>query len=364
VATDPKLELPFSSIDVDELVSVFYRLSDYIAIHEIVFDEWNSIVDARLVWWNKHYEDVRRNPVHLDQRMNETYFQPHISLAHIAEAWMTGHSLQLFEMGDETQKFFQLDGKNTSTWVNWQRLGDHIVEVGCDVEEASELQKLINDQRTLVAIAGRKRAIAVERERIARNLHDVVIQNLYATSLSLAVVGRNKDMETQKAFNDAISAIDGVISEIRREILHVESRKASPLRLQLEDVLIPVLNPTDTELELLIEVSSLPDRVESHVRAVCVEGASNAVRHGGATLLKIRIARIMKNLVLTIEDNGCGIPSQARLQNGLHNMRERAEALGGNMEIHTVPNHGTTVTWSVPCRGCNPSAALCEGCAI
>ncbi len=352
MATDTKLDLPFSSIDVEELVSVFYQLSDYIAIHEIVFDEWNSIVDTRLAWWNKHYEDLRRDPVHLDQRMSDTYFQPHISLAHIAEAWMTGHSLQLFEMGDETRKFYQLDSKNTSTWVNWQRLGDHIVEVGCDVEEASELQKLINDQRTLVAIAGRKRAIAVERERIARNLHDVVIQNLYATSLSLAVAGRDKDTETQKAFNDAISGIDAVIAEIRREILHMESRKASPLRLHLEDALIPILNPTSAELDLLIEVPALPEHIEAHVRAVCIEGASNAIRHGGATVLKVRIARIKQNIVLSIEDNGSGIPSQARLQNGLHNMRERAESLGGSMEIQTIPNDGTTVTWSVPCQGC------------
>jgi signal transduction histidine kinase len=224
--------------------------------------------------------------------------------------------------------------------------------VGCDLNEVSELQKLINDQRTLVAVAARKRAIAVERERIARNLHDVVIQNLYATSLSLAVAGRGKDPETATAFEKAIGAIDGVISEIRREILHVESRKASPLRLMLEDVLIPILTPTDTELDLLIEVPSLPEVVESHIRAVCIEGASNAVRHGGATAIKIRIARVKQHLVLSIEDNGCGIPSHARLQNGLHNMRERAESLGGNMEIQTNTNGGTTVTWSVPCKGC------------
>ena len=352
MASETKLNLPFTSIDVDELVSVFYQMSDYIAIHEIVVDEFDCIVDARLAWWNKHYESIRINPVRFGARMSETYFQPHVSLSHVIEAWNSGHSLQVFSMGEETNSFYDIENENVSTWVNWQRLGNHIVEVGCDLEEVSELRKLINDQQTLVAVAGRKRAIAVERERIARNLHDVVIQNLYATSLSLAVAGRNKDEETQLAFNTAISAIDGVIAEIRREILHVESRKASPLRLQLEDVLIPILNPTGADLDLLIEVPSLPDHVESHVRAVCIEGASNAVRHGKATVLKIRIARIKQNIVLTIEDNGSGIPSRARLQNGLHNMRERAESLGGNMEIHTVPNRGTTVTWSVPCKGC------------
>jgi signal transduction histidine kinase len=233
--------------------------------------------------------------------------------------------------------------------------------VGCDLNEVSELQRLINDQRTLVAIAARKRAIAVERERIARNLHDVVIQNLYATSLSLAVAGRGKDPETTAAFEKAIGAIDDVISEIRREILHVESRKASPLRLMLEDALIPILTPTETELELSIEVASVPGDIESHLRAVCIEGASNAVRHGNATRLNIRIVRSNRRLTLTIQDNGSGIPSTARMQNGLHNMRERAESLGGYMEIQTK-KEGTTVTWSIPCSGCIPAAPQCKGC--
>ena len=350
--SDTKLQLPFSSIDIDELVSVFYRMSDYIAIHDVVMDEWGAVVDTRLVWWNKHYESIRQQEVTFGQTMSDSYYEPHVSIAHVSEAWQSGHSLQVFEMNARTSSFYKIELPAASTWINWQRLGEHVVEVGCDLEEVAELNKLVNDQKTLVAVAARKRAIAVERERIARNLHDVVIQNLYATSLSLALAGRNKDEATQQAFENAISAIDGVISEIRREILHVESRKASPLRLHLEDVLIPVLNPTGAELDLLIEVPSLPEHIEAHVRAVCIEGASNAVRHGNASVLKIRIARIKQNLVLTIQDNGSGIPSQARLQNGLHNMRERAESLGGNMEIQTVPNGGTTVTWSVPCQGC------------
>lgn len=352
MAGTSKLELPFVSIDVNELVSVFYQLSDYIAIHEVVRDEWDAIVDTRLAWWNGHYANLRRKKVVFGQSMCETYFEPHIAISHVAEAWEVGHSLQMFEMGPKTSALYNIDGESVTTWVNWQRLGDHVVEVGCDVAEVSELRKLLNDQRNLLAVASRKRAIAVERERIARNLHDVVIQNLYATSLSLAVAGRKKDEETQAAFNSAISAIDDVIAEIRREILHVESRKASPLRLLMEDSLIPILTPTGTELELLIEVPSLPESIEAHVRAVCIEGASNAVRHGNATVLKIRIARIRKNLVLTIQDNGCGILPQARLQNGLHNMRERAESLGGYMEITTMKDKGSKVTWSIPCQGC------------
>ena len=351
MVTDTKLNLPFSSINIDELVSVFYRMSDYIAIHDVVTDEWGAVIDTKLVWWNKQYEEFRSHPVVFEQSMIDSYFEPHVALAYVSEACSTGHALQVFEVDPQMSGMYEV-GDKSSFWINWQRLGSHVVEVACDLGEVNELQNLINDQKTLVAVATRKRAIAVERERIARDLHDVVIQNLYATSLSLVVAGRNKDEETQEAFNNAIASISGVISEIRREILHMESRKASPLRLHLEDALIPILNPTSAELDLLIEVPALPEHIEAHVRAVCIEGASNAIRHGGATVLKVRIARIKQNIVLSIEDNGSGIPSQARLQNGLHNMRERAESLGGSMEIQTIPNDGTTVTWSVPCQGC------------
>ena len=362
MATDTKRSFPFPSIGIDELVSVFLNLNDCIAIHEVVVDEWDAVVDARTIWWNKHYEDIRINKVEFAQSIRDSYFEPHIALAHVSEAWITGHSLQLFEMDARANGHYLLD-EDASTWINWQRLGNHVVEVSSDVADFKEVKRLLTDQQTLVAIASRKRAIAVERERIARNLHDVVIQNLYATSLSLAVAGRQQNADAQEAINKAISSIDEVISEIRREILHVESRKASPLRLHLEDVLIPIVHPTETKLELSIEVPSLPEAIEGHIRAVAIEGASNAVRHGAASLLKIQIMRVQRNIVLRITDNGRGIPPQVQLQNGLHNMRKRAESLGGTMEIHSVQNIGTTVTWSVPCRGCLPTALLCTGCA-
>ena len=110
MATDTQRNLPFSSIDIDELVSVFYRLSDCIAIHEVDVDEWDAIVDARIVWWNKHYEDIRTKKVEFAQSMMDSYFEPHIALAHVSEAWNSGHSLQLFEMDARTNGHYLHDG--------------------------------------------------------------------------------------------------------------------------------------------------------------------------------------------------------------------------------------------------------------
>jgi len=154
-----------------------------------------------------------------------------------------------------------------------------------------------------------------------------------------------------RAINVAIDSLADVISEIRREILDVETRRASPLRLLLEDALIPILLPTNARLDLRIDAPDMNDEITRHIRAVCVEGTSNAVRHGHATLIAISIELTQSNLVVNITDDGIGIPEQMIVHNGLHNMRERAESLGGNMEIMSEQNKGTTVTWSIPNSG-------------
>jgi signal transduction histidine kinase len=210
---------------------------------------------------------------------------------------------------------------------------------------------MIGDQKSLLAIAYRKRAMAVERERIARNLHDTVIQNLYATSLSLSIAGRRAQREVGRAINVAIDSLADVISEIRREILDVEMRRASPLRLLLEDALIPILLPSDAQLDLRIDAPELNEEVSRHIRAVCVEGTSNAVRHGKASVVSIAVVLADRLLTVFISDDGSGIPDATPHRNGLHNMRERAESLGGNMEITSVENEGTTIVWSIPCTG-------------
>lgn len=285
------------------------------------------------------------------QRISQEYFDPEVAIAHLSAAWQTGKSLQILEITPRLSGRFHYEGNEDGTWVQWQRIGNLVIEVSSEVGEVLALRKMIGDQKSLLAIAYRKRAMAVERERIARNLHDTVIQNLYATSLSLSIAGRRAQREVGRAINAAIDSLADVISEIRREILDVETRRASPLRLLLEDALIPILLPSNTRLELRIDCPDFNEEITRHVRAVCVEGSSNAVRHGQATLVAISIDMTEHELVVTISDDGFGIPEVFGVRNGLHNMRERAESLGGNVEIKSEMNKGTTVTWAVPNAG-------------
>jgi signal transduction histidine kinase len=341
----------FADITTEDLASVLFQLGDHICVHRPILDEFETVVDGELVWWNQSYQEIRRYEVEAGQRISTEYIDPDVAIAHLSTAWQSGKSLQILEITPRLTGRFRYEGNEDGTWVQWQRIGNLVIEVSSEVSEVLALRKMIGDQKSLLAIAYRKRAMAVERERIARNLHDTVIQNLYATSLSLSIAGRRAHREVGRAINVAIDSLADVISEIRREILDVETRRASPLRLLLEDALIPILLPSNTRLDLRIDSPDLNDEITRHVRAVCVEGTSNAVRHGHASLVAISIEMTDHHLIITISDDGTGIPENVTLHNGLHNMRERAESLGGNMEITSETSRGTTVTWSIPNTG-------------
>ncbi len=342
---------PVVSLNRDELVNILDGLSDYIGVHEVVFDEFGSIVDAHLVWWNNAYEKIRNKQVIVGQSMAETYFEPWTAFAYVTEAWDTGRSLQLFEMTSNTRDKYREAGTEVCLLVNWQRVGDYIVEAGGDLSEYIVMQKLLLDQKSLVAIASKKRALAIERQRIAHNLHDSVIQQLYATSLGLSMATRDVDEETAIKIGNSIDAIANVIDGIRREILDVESKSPSSLMVQLEDVLLPIVSPAEAEFEIFELIPRLNDEFFPHVRAVCSEATSNAVRHGQANKVWISLERKGDNLHLIISDNGSGIDPHAPLRNGLNNMRQRAQSMGGTMTIETRDGGGTVLDWAVPHPG-------------
>lgn len=351
MANDEQSRNAFADISTEDLASVLFQLGDHICVHRPVLDEFETVIDGELVWWNQSYEEIRRHVVAAKQLISDTYIDPSVAIAHLTAAWQSGKSLQIFEITPRVLSHFRYEGDEGGTWIHWQRIGNLVIEISSEVSEVLALRKMIGDQKSLLAIAYRKRAMAVERERIARNLHDTVIQNLYATSLSLSIAGRKAQREVGRAINIAIDSLADVISEIRREILDVDMRRASPLRLQLEDALIPILLPSDAQLDLRIDAPDLVDEVARHVRAVCIEATSNAVRHGKAELVSIAVLFADKVLTVLISDDGAGLPESIHSRNGLHNMRERAESLGGKMEMTSEKGQGTTIEWSVPCTG-------------
>ncbi|MFM7125492.1 MAG: sensor histidine kinase, partial [Actinomycetota bacterium] len=329
------------------------------AVHEPVFDEFDAVVDLRLLWWNRGYQTVRVLPVQVGQSLTATYFEPEVALEFANKAWNSGHAFQLFELGPEKRDRYRTPGASVVISVDWQRVGNLIVEVGSDLTEYRALQVQLADQRSLAFVANRDRALLAERERIARNLHDSVIQQIYAASLGLNAVvaqrtsldgaARATDQETER-IREIADRLSDLIKAIRDEIFDVSQDPAGSLVRDLENVLVPIVSPTPIEMTLdVVPIDVVDQQILTHLRSVVREAVSNAVRHAHCSRIAVHVHRpTVDRLELKIHDNGVGIPSSPEHRSGTANIDDRARDLGGWSTIERIQPGGTMVTWSIP----------------
>jgi signal transduction histidine kinase len=195
-------------------------------------------------------------------------------------------------------------------------------------------------------------ALIEDRERIARDLHDLVIQRLYATGLSLqGVSARIGDSETGRRVSSAVDALDETIKDIRSAIfsLHAGAIPGESLRARIlsavEEAAATLGFAPRLQMAGLLD-SRVPDSAGEHLLSALREALSNAARHSGASQVSVAV-EAGSMLVLTVRDNGTGI-RETRRRSGLANMEERAAGLGGTMLTRPAHGGGTEVEWRVP----------------
>jgi signal transduction histidine kinase len=205
-------------------------------------------------------------------------------------------------------------------------------------------------------------AVFEDRDRIARDLHDLVIQRLYATGMSLqGAVSLIASPEVAGRVSVAVDALDETIREIRSSIFALQTRQeAKPpgLRariLQVADEATGILGfPPTLQLDGRLD-DAVPDDVSDHLLGVLREALSNAARHSGASKVEVQV-RASGELSLTVRDNGSGIKDTGR-RSGLANMDERAVSLGGSFRVGPASGGGTELQWRVPLAGAVASTA-------
>ncbi|WP_092628086.1 GAF domain-containing sensor histidine kinase [Actinopolyspora mzabensis] len=202
-------------------------------------------------------------------------------------------------------------------------------------------------------------AVYQERERIARDLHDVIVQRLYAAGVQLNVLDRriaaDLDPADAKRLTEITDQIDQTIAEVRATVRTLTSSDPEqPTRppdlaesLRGEVRIAGELLGEPPELELSGNLDDVPVTVADHARAALREALSNVVRHSGARNVLVRVRRTYEGMLLQVTDDGCGIPRDVT-KRGLRNMAERATAAGGSCTIDSSPDSGSTVTWQVP----------------
>jgi signal transduction histidine kinase len=198
-------------------------------------------------------------------------------------------------------------------------------------------------------------ALSDDRDRIGRDLHDLVIQRLFAVGMQLQSVVRLVDQDTTEAklrVNRAVDELDETIRELRSTIYGLQAPMAgrASLRaqiLQVIDLSTPALGfSPSVRLDGLLDTLATPEIAE-HALATLREALSNVARHARASHVDVLVAVRGSTLQLTVEDDGVGMPADGA-RSGLVNIGGRATQLGGHLKITSAAGGGTCLLWQVP----------------
>ncbi|MGY1739609.1 MULTISPECIES: sensor histidine kinase [unclassified Blastococcus] len=192
-----------------------------------------------------------------------------------------------------------------------------------------------------------------DRDRIAQDLHDLVIQRVFAAGLSLqSVLPRVGDLQAQRRIRDVVRQLDETVRDIRTTIfdLHTtdDADAGSSLRRRLLDI---VTETAGSDLSPAVRLSGAVDNLvtgelAADVEAVAREAVSNAARHSGAQHVTVTLD-VGDDVVLEVVDDGRGIDPRAA-RSGLRNLADRADRRGGGTTVEAAAEGGTRLRWWAP----------------
>ncbi|MEV5971473.1 GAF domain-containing sensor histidine kinase [Streptomyces sp. NPDC051921] len=197
-------------------------------------------------------------------------------------------------------------------------------------------------------------ALLEDRDRIARDLHDLAIQRLFATGMTLQSAARFVQHEgAAERVTRAVADLDETIKIIRSTIFGLRAREADmgpSLRARVARAVGEAATtlgfPPRLSMEGLLD-TDVPAQIAEHVMASLTEMLSNAARHAHATRVEVSLQATSDEVVLTVTDNGRGIPADGR-RSGLSNLDERARSVGGTLRIEGTDESGSRLVWRAP----------------
>jgi signal transduction histidine kinase len=212
------------------------------------------------------------------------------------------------------------------------------------------------DEREQLAVLG-------DRERIARDLHDVVIQRLFAAGMQLQGAARYAARpEVRQRIDAVVDDLDATIRDIRGAIFELRAPARGEFRAEIRELVEEARGPLGFAARLVIDGpidSVVPEPVRPALLAVLREALSNAARHARASAVTVTVAVHAGRVELRVIDDGIGIGIDDGIGigiddgvgvgvGGVRNMRRRAEELGGTCTVQPAAPTGTQVIWSVP----------------
>ena len=234
-----------------------------------------------------------------------------------------------------------------------------VLDAGRGSLESDEAELLASfaDQASLAldraqAISDRQELMLVsDRDRIARDLHDLVIQRLFATGLQLQGARRIALSEdVRERIDSAVADLDVTIRDIRSTIFELQHGHELSLRADVRGLVkeyVPVLGFTPMVRTSGPLDTAVPKHIAEQLVAVLREALSNVARHAEADAAVVEVAARPDEVLLRVADNGRGLPAD-RHESGLRNARRRAADNGGSLRLVPEEPHGTVLEWTVP----------------
>lgn len=243
------------------------------------------------------------------------------------------------------------DGSDLPVEIALSPYDDDGLYVVATVRDVTERRRI----RSQLAAADRQLALLDERERIGRDLHDVVLQRLYGTGLSVQAIGAVARPEIRERLDGVIDEIDRIIGEVRTIVFTLgHSGRRGAFGQELADIMAQASRLLGFAPALRLDGpvdSVLSDEARVEMTASMREALGNVARHAGASKVEVSVVVRGEHVVMSVVDDGVGPPNdgdQPVEGHGLANLRARAEVLGGRCELTTGETGGAELTWSVP----------------
>lgn len=197
--------------------------------------------------------------------------------------------------------------------------------------------------------------VVEERNRLARDLHDAVSQQLFAASMMMSAINEAK-YDISPELKDQLSMVEKMIQqsqlEMRALLLHLRPVQLKGKQLQegVEDLISELMSRLPIEVDYQIEQFPIEKGIENQLFRILQEAVSNTLRHAEASTLKITLIKRESFIIMRIIDDGKGFEiSEINTSSyGLDTMKERSEELGGSFKVVSLPNRGTRVEVKIP----------------
>ena len=315
--------------------------------HTLVYSHVNSGA-VRLVGYTRE-ELVQMTPMHLNPYSSEAEYRALIAgLLSDPDATAQRQTRLLRKDGTEVpvEKTYRAGpvGRDGSRWI---------VGLARDITSRLEAAAELAERNAQLQAARQTVLLAEDHDRLARDLHDTVIQRLFAAGLSLqAVAAMSGDEAIRIRLATTVDDLDATIRELRNAIFALQSPEPGPsgVRGRILDVITEASAGANIEPRISFEgpVETIDERIVEHLIATLREALSNVARHAHASSVRVSIT-VGADIELRVVDDGVGNSAEVIGGNGLANMARRAEKLGGHAALGPNPGgSGCSFDWTVP----------------